>query len=59
MKNKVEAAHTIFKVRRDDWFFQVYEVMKKRHRCEIEAQIKNEIVEFIAGSTNSHSAIWK
>ncbi|KAL3288249.1 hypothetical protein HHI36_002698 [Cryptolaemus montrouzieri] len=59
MKNEVEAAHTIFEVVRNDWSFQVYEEMEKRYRCEIDAQIEKENFEFVAGSTSSHSAIWK
>ncbi|KAL3280223.1 hypothetical protein HHI36_017720 [Cryptolaemus montrouzieri] len=59
MKNKVEAAHTILEVHRDDWSFQVYKEMKKRYKCEINAQIKRENLVLIESSTNRNSTIWR
>ncbi|KAL3278937.1 hypothetical protein HHI36_016455 [Cryptolaemus montrouzieri] len=44
---------------RDDWSFQVYKEMKKRYKCEIDAEIKRENLELIESLTNRNSTIWR
>lgn len=58
LNNKLEASHTIYKVRKDEDSLRLYRELKRKLRDEIEMELKIENEKIINSSENKSKAIW-
>ncbi|KAL3266321.1 hypothetical protein HHI36_010499 [Cryptolaemus montrouzieri] len=59
LKSKLDAAHTIWRVRNDDPCLQLYRKLKNRYKNAIDQEVKPTNHSYIANHTNKSRAIWQ